>query len=125
MPYEIKIMDGNSGIEVRYHGSVDFNQRIQALSDVAEIMRRGQVAQRVLVDRIEIESQLRTMEDFNFGVKLAKTRELWNVRIAILRKPDDEFVDVVAQNRGSMIKGFSIRDEALQWLFCRQGPQKQ
>jgi len=117
MPYEIKIVADNSRIEVYYHGSVDLNQRVQALSSVAEILRKGQVARRVLVDRVGIESQLRTMEDFNFGVKLANTKELWGTLIAIVRKPEDEFVDVVAQNRGIMIKGFTDRSEALHWLL--------
>jgi len=117
MPYEIKIMDGNSGIEVHYHGPVDFNQRVDALIHVAEILKKKQAAKRVLVDRSEMESQLRVIEEFEFGSKLATASELLGVRIAVVRKPDDEFVDVVAQNRGCIIKGFSVRDEALRWLL--------
>jgi hypothetical protein len=119
MPYEITVADDNSRIEVRYHGSVDMKQRLQALSDAVEILRNGQADKRLLIDVTAITSRLTTMEQFDFAEKLVATEEHRGARVAVIRNPgsdENQFINNVAVNRGYNLKEFTDRNEAIRWL---------
>lgn len=119
MPYEITIDKDMNRIEVRYHGTVDLKQRLQAVSEVAAIIRAGRAKKRFLIDVTDIHSELRTSEEYDLGTKLADTKEFREGRTAVLRKPgsnENEFIDTVASNRGYPLKEFTDRDEAIRWL---------
>ncbi len=118
MPYEI-IIEGRRVIEVYYHNQVDINERIQALCDVEEILRKNQADKRLLINITDIHSKLTTMEQFEFGKKLAESEELQGSRVALLRKLENksnQFINSVAINRGYYLKEFFDRKEAVRWL---------
>lgn len=119
MAYRITINGGKSWVEVQYHGYVDLSQKLQAVSEVIEILKQGQADNRLLIDVTRIKSALRPIEEFNLAEKLVSTEELRDTQVALLKKPgSDEYrlLSITAINRGLDLKEFIDRNEAVRWL---------
>ncbi len=122
MPYIIKNHDTKKIIEVIYNKDVDFDTRIRALSDVINIIKKDGIKRNLLIDVCNIKSLMSTIQEYDFGEKLANCKELRGCNVALLRtlqNNENKFINTVAINRGYFLKEFISRDEALSWLQVR------
>ncbi len=122
MPYIIKNHGTKKILEVIYNKDIDFDTRIRALTDVINIIKKDGIKRNLLIDVCNIKSLLSTMQEYDFGEKLAQCNELRGCKVALLKIPqssENQFINTVAINRGYILKEFNSRDEALSWLQVR------
>jgi hypothetical protein len=92
------------------------------VSLMAQAMAECQAAQvtKLLVDISETSQVPLTAADrFELSTALAETWDR-SIRIAVVARPDqmdkDRFGELVARNRGLVVKGWTSEEEALAWL---------
>ena len=120
MSYEIKVNDALSIIEVKHEGPVDIDEMRAAREETAKYLTDNE-SRRVLVDIRNATLGPTTMELFGFNASYRDLLPL-DVEIAIVyssetaSREDILFVETVARNRGVLLRIFTDRNEALDWL---------
>ena len=125
MLYEIKVNGTLSIIEVKHEGPVDIDEMCAAREETAQHLTDNKF-KRVFVDIRNATLNPTTMELFGFNASYHDLLPL-GVRIAIVyssesaNREDILFVETVARNRRTLLKIFTDRDEALDWLKPVEG----
>lgn len=119
MSYKLQFQEENKIIEVLYNQETDYNSRLMALDEVVHYIKSKDQKYNLLIDVQKIKTLLTTNQEYEFGVKLAASKELKGAQVAVLKKPQtdqNKFINTVAINRGYSLRVFTCYDEAFKWL---------
>jgi hypothetical protein len=121
MAYDISYDPKRNLAVVRHFGSVDrddlWNGREAAMKLVS-----GKEFPRILVDLLDIEFEMTSLEDFEFA-QAQPNYYSGNARVAVMIKKNDpqkvehEFISTLSLNRGVLVMVFNDRIEAEKWLM--------
>lgn len=116
MPEEITINQELKIIEVMSYGDVTREESMASVKTLEELISKTGI-KRVLSDTREQQSVPSATDIYNFASSLPR-----DMKCAVVLSDyqttavDVEFADTVAHNRGILIKKFSSREDALEWL---------
>ncbi len=119
MSYKLQIKEEFSIIEVVYNQATDYENRLDALNEVINHIHESKGKYNLLIDVRNIKTLLTTTQEYEFGVKLASSKELRGSKVAVLKKPQtnqNKFINTVATNRGYCLNVFTSYDDANKWL---------
>lgn len=119
MAYKLQYQEENNIIEVIYNQEADYSSRLMALEEVVQYIKSKGKKYNLLIDVQKIKKRLTTNQEYEFGVKLASSKELIGAQVAVLKKPQtdqNKFINTVAINRGYSLKVFTCHDDAFKWL---------
>lgn len=119
MAYKLHIQEESDIIKVVYNKETTFEMRLKALDEIVNLIRKNKKKYNLLIDVRTIKTLLSTMQEYDFGVKLAACDELRGSQVAVLKNPasdENKFINMVAINRGYILKVFLSGDEAMSWL---------
>jgi hypothetical protein len=117
MAHTTEIETGNGFLDVQITGRVDMTQ---ALDELAAIRRTadGKGFRKVLVDCTGLFGEIRVKERFEYASRVAET--LRGLRVAYVLNETlldpKRFGETVAVNRGTSLKAWNNRAQALGWL---------
>jgi len=120
MPTNVKIIHASDFIRARPEGAAQLEDAEQLLKDIIAA-GTGLEDYEVLVDTRRVTGSLSATDLWTLAEKLAKFRENFAHRTAILcplEKFDrSRFFALCAENRGFNIQAFTSYEEAMEWLI--------
>ncbi len=125
MPWNINENKDNYILELFLHGQVDFDELVQARTQIARLCRENNY-RHVLVDTSEAEVSPDTSITslFKFGTDVLENANMpMGTKTAVLIPCDTKsgkdwtFLKNVEANRGYIIQSFANRDKAMEWLL--------
>lgn len=120
MSYEINVDSTLEIVEIKHDGPVDIDEMRAAREETAQHIADSK-SKRILVDIRNSVLNPTVMELFGFNASYHDSLPI-NIRIAIVyssESPNREdllFMETVARNRRVLLRIFTDRDEALDWL---------
>jgi hypothetical protein len=122
MPVNIKIIHPKDFIRTTVEGALDLPTSRQILLEIASIIE-SPGAYHVLIDTRQAQVRLSTTDVYELGVAVASRPAVAHSKTAILTAMGGEesarFLELVAQNRGALLKAFTSFEEAINWLVVR------
>jgi len=120
MPTNVKIIHASDFIRARPEGAAQLEDAEQLLKDIIAA-GTGLEDYEVLVDTRRVTGSLSATDLWTLAEKLAKFRENFAHRTAILcpleKFDHSRFFALCAENRGFNIRAFTSYEEALEWLI--------
>jgi len=103
---------------IKYSGYKSIDEFIGSIDKAYEICKKKKY-HKLILDIFNVNfSEIRIMDKFYAGEKIA---ELFNssLKVAVLAPKEfhDSFTEVVAANRGGLIKAFDEKNDAIDWLM--------
>jgi len=117
MPEEISLCEKTGIIYITSRGKIEEKDLLQSFESVLKISK-DRANCRVLLDAREQTGLPNLAVLFNFGNKLSEQFRHFKHAIVVSEKsPNDlKFIETVSRNRGTNMKIFSSKEQALSWL---------
>ena len=119
MSYKLQFQENYKIIEAIYSQETEYKTRLMALEKVINYINLKGNKYNLLIDVRNIENKLTTNQEYEFGIKLAASKELIGAQVAVLNKQQTDqnnFINTVAINRGYNLRAFTCYNEATKWL---------
>jgi hypothetical protein len=118
MPQQIKIEPNKEYLHVEVSGTFSKANAREFLRQIFGASREHAL-NKVFVDIRNVKGSIPTMARFDLAEFLASEKDV-HVHFAVLESPgqvpNDKFFEIVAANRGGVVKVATDVDEAFQWL---------
>ncbi len=123
MLVNIKIIHASDFIRATMDGTLDLFTSTQALVDIAAMIKTPGEFQ-LLIDTRDAQVKLSPADLFELGVVVTRFPSLAKSKTALLTAMDGalpaEYLELVAQNRGALLKAFTSSEEAITWLSTKE-----
>lgn len=106
-------------LQIRYRGYKNIEEFFDSLEKALDICKKRKYSNLIL-DLFDVDfSKIQEMDRFYAGEKIAYLFNKPNlIKIAVLapKENQDKFAENVAANRGAILKAFSDKNDALDWI---------
>ena len=125
MPVEYKIIQAKDFITATPTGEIDLKESKKVLGQIAEML--GVVGNyELLLDMREAHSEMQEAELEELVAELVRHRDVFQNKIAVLARDDEQFnkavfVEICADIEGLTVEAFTDFEQAINWLQSEGG----
>jgi hypothetical protein len=123
VPVNIKVIHTSDFIRTTVDGALDLPTSRQILLDIASMIRTPGEFQ-ILIDTRQAEVKFSTVDLFELGVAVANHPAVARSKTALLTSiggaETARLLELVARNRGVLLKAFTSFEEAITWLVMKE-----
>ena len=126
MPVDIRIIHPKDFICIRVDGALDLPASRELLFSLVSLVKTpGEF--HILIDTRRAQASLSEVDLFELGFEVASHRAVAQSKTALLTSLGEEerarFLELVAENRGALLRAFTSFEEAITWLVMNGGEQ--